>query len=80
MSGSMADMDYVPGVSELELLQHALRLLAASPVEQVAWLEATEFPIEELALSFDDALEGRMPTMEREGVLPGPARERHRRP
>ena len=69
-------MDYVPGVSELELLQHALRLLAASPVEQVAWLEATEFPIEELALSFDDALEGRMPTMEREGVLPGPARER----
>jgi hypothetical protein len=70
------DMDYVPGVSELEFLQHALRVLAASPAEQVAWLEATEFGMEEMVLSFDDAVDGRMPTMEREGVLPGPARER----
>jgi hypothetical protein len=69
-------VDYVPGVSELEFLRHALRLLAASPAEQVAWLEATEFPIEEMAMSFDDAVDGRMPTMEREGMMPGPARER----
>jgi hypothetical protein len=69
-------MDYVPGVSELRLLQHELRILAASPAQQVAWLEATDFPIEELALSFDDAFEGRMPAMEREGMLPGAARDR----
>ena len=69
-------MEYIPGVSELRLLQQELRVLAASPARQVAWLEATDFPPEELALSFDDAFVGSVPTMEREGMLSGMARDR----
>jgi hypothetical protein len=75
MSGSIADMEYVPGVSELRHLRQELRVLAAPAAGQVAWLEATDFPIEELALSFDDALLW-VPVIEREGMLPELAKDR----
>jgi hypothetical protein len=63
-------MEYVPGVSELRHLRQELRVLAAPAAGQVAWLESRDFPMEELALSFDDAFEGWVPAIEREGMLP----------
>jgi hypothetical protein len=61
-------MEYVPGVSELRHLRQELRVLAAPAAEQVAWLESRDLPMEELALSFDDAFEGRPGRI---GSLPG---------